>query len=70
MEIKLDDLLKENIQLHEEISKDAYVGNYKGNPVKVLLNDFPDEIMYSIFYEDERLDLDELPENWKINYID
>jgi hypothetical protein len=40
--------------------------HFEGNHLRLRLNDFPDEPIYSLLFQDERLVLEELPEKWEL----
>jgi hypothetical protein len=68
MNIELSELFTSNILLYETESLDSYEGNLNGEKILVKLNDFPDEVMYTIFFKNDELHLDDLPDGWKIIY--
>ena len=35
----------------------------------IRINDFPDEIMYTVILRDEQYDMDDLPDNWTLIYV-
>jgi len=41
-----------------------YESVYKGEPVKMRLNDFPDEVLLTLFVRGEEIDLEEFPRTW------
>ncbi|HEX4085585.1 MAG TPA: hypothetical protein VHY22_11785 [Chthoniobacteraceae bacterium] len=66
-----DDFLKNlqnaNILWTEAKDSDAmYEAVFDGEPVKLRLNDFPDEIAYTLFVRDEEFDLEERPKGWHL----
>lgn len=46
-------------------SKDAIYGaKCEGEAFKLRLNDFPDEVLLTLFVHDKEIDLEEMPEGW------
>jgi hypothetical protein len=39
---------------------------YKGEPVKLRLNDFPDEVLFTLFIRDKEINLEERPKTWHL----
>jgi hypothetical protein len=65
----LKTILKKTLVFNEDKNDtDFFINHLNGNSIRIRMNDFPDEIMYSIFYKDETLDLDDLPDNWILQY--
>lgn len=67
----IDDLLRDlqnaNILWTEAMHGHAmYEAVYKGELVKLRLNDFPDEVAYTLFVRGEEIDLEESPEGWHL----
>jgi len=44
----------------------TYEAVFKGEPVKLRLNDFPDEVAYTLFVKGEEFDLEERPKGWRL----
>lgn len=63
----LENLQNANILWKEVTDSDAiYEAVFDGEPVKLRLNDFPDEVAYTLFFRDEELDLEERPKGWHL----
>jgi hypothetical protein len=63
----LKNLKNANILWTEAKDSDAmYEAVFKGEPVKLRLNDFPDEVAYTLFARDEEFDLEERPKGWHL----
>jgi hypothetical protein len=66
---KTEDFLKE-LQSAELIWMDSKQGHamyevvYKGELLKMRLNDFPDEVAFTLFVRGEEIDLEERPKTW------
>ena len=61
------DLQNANILWTEAKQGDAmYEAVYRGEPVKLRLNDFPDEVAYTLFIRGQEIDLEESPEGWRL----
>lgn len=41
-----------------------YEAVYRGELVKLRLNDFPDEVLLTLFIRDKETDLEEFPKGW------
>jgi len=37
---------------------------YEGEHIKMRLNDFPDEVLVTLFVRNEKIDLEEFPKTW------
>ena len=42
----------------------TYEAVYKGESIKMRLNDFPDEVAFTLFVRDKEVDLEERPKTW------
>ncbi len=63
----MKNLKNANILWTEAKDSDAmYEAVFKGEPVKLRLNDFPDEVAYTLFARDEEFDLEERPKGWHL----
>jgi len=63
----LKDLQNANILWTEAKDSDSmYEAVYDGEPVKLRLNDFPDEVAYTLFVRGEEFDLEERPTGWHL----
>jgi len=41
-----------------------YEAVYNGEPVRLRLNDFPDEVAFTLFVRGEEIDIEEFPPGW------
>ena len=63
------DLLKEQLIWHPVADKGRFVTDgYSTEECYLQMNDFPDEPLWTLTYKEERIDLDDTPRRWKINY--
>lgn len=63
----LNDLQSANIRWTEAKDGHAmYETVYKGEPLKLRLNDFPDEVLLTLFIRDDKIDLEECPKDWHL----
>lgn len=68
--MKILDVLKEEIEwIPMESSKRKYVCNkYPSKECFLIMNDFPEEPFWTLFFFGEFLDFDDEPKQWKITY--
>jgi hypothetical protein len=64
----LEELLKLKIVWDKVTTSEGikYISEINGIKGELRLNDFPEEALYTLFFEDIEWDFDDLPENWKI----
>lgn len=63
----LRNLQNANILWTEVHGSDAiYEAIVNGEPVKLRLNDFPDEVAYTLFVRNKEFDLEERPKGWHL----
>jgi hypothetical protein len=68
---KIENVLKDmqNAELTWTCAKDGhamYEAVYKGEIIKMRLNDFPDEIAFTLFFGGQEIDLEDIPKTWHI----
>lgn len=68
--VTMSDILKEEIEWSPLVtSKRIYVcKEYSSKDCFLIMNDFPDEPLWTLFYHGEFLDIDDEPKQWKITY--
>ena len=65
--MKIKELVKLKIKwTKKNQSKVLYVNNIEGVEVGLRLNDFPDEPLITVSTDEEVLDMEDMPENWKL----
>lgn len=61
-----------NMKLIWKSEKDTspffYCNKFSKNECYLRMNDFPEEPMWTLFYNGESIDFDDSPELWGINY--
>lgn len=48
------------------VKNDEFIFSDNGKSFKLKMNDFPDEVMFTVSFENESIDIDDLPKKWKI----
>lgn len=65
----MKDIFKEIVdaEIHwEELSGPYFQARFRDKAVKLRLNDFPDEILWTLIVDGEELDLEETPARWSL----
>ncbi len=67
---RIEKVLKEKLHWipKTNTAKEYSNSNYDSEICYLRLNDFPDEVMWTLFFYDYELDLEEVPENWTFTY--
>jgi hypothetical protein len=63
---RIEDLLKKKIEWEKEGGLPKWRGISEGEECQLLMNDFPDEPLYTLKWREGSLDLDDAPASWLI----
>lgn len=67
----IDNLLEE--ELHWKPTPGSGVGfvsgTYKKEECHLKMNNFPEEPLWTLFYNNESIDFDETPKKWTVKYL-
>ena len=68
-EIKIEELLKNKIIWKKGENRNVfYKSTFNGSLCVLQMNDFPDEPLYTLFWNDEVLDIEDKSDLWEIIY--
>lgn len=67
MNSKIHKLLEFPIEWKPDSTNEYFICHEYEN-AKLIINDFPDQCMYSLLFEGEKYDFDDKPKYWKIQF--
>lgn len=62
---QIDEIQRKEIKW-ERVKVGEYVATYRGQKCILVMNDFPDEPLYTLTYNNESVDFDDKPPCWFI----
>jgi len=65
---RIGQLLKMPIVWHKLRGEPGWTSKVEGEECILVMNDFPEEPLYTLKWRDNRLDLDDAPNCWQIPY--
>ena len=69
LDIKIEELIQKKIIWKESGYRNTFFkSTYKGSLCVLQMNNFPEESLYTLFWNDESLDIEDKPELWEIIY--
>jgi len=55
------------IWLSNDSTSNVFHATFDGEPVRLTLNDFPDEPIFTLEFRDRRVDIEESPKGWQLS---
>ena len=62
----IQSLLDEKIAWVKEVGRPRWLGFHNGEKCELRMNDFPDEPLYTLFWQGQSMDFDNTPSRWTI----
>lgn len=67
----IEELLNKKLKWFEVLpSNHRFFTQYEGRECILQMNDFPEEPLYTLFYEEKSIDFDDKPIEWELPEID